>query len=154
MQEDSDTCSMCHRAYTITRTDTWTTDNGTPLILGSSDMGFAVVTLNGEEVEICEKCYLDGSLKGRIQCRDMYEVHYEFGLCFLQRERYEDALQAFKEAMEIGIDSKLLASIGLAYGYLGQHTLAKVSYQRALELDPSNFCAGSNLKLLLASENQ
>ena len=68
-------------------------------------------------------------------------------------ERYEDGLRAFKRAMEIGIDSDLLASIGVAYRCLGQHELAKVSYQRALELDPSNFCAGSNLKLLLADEN-
>ena len=47
MQEQSETCSICHRTYPITRTETWTTDDGTPVIVDFPDMTFAIITVNG-----------------------------------------------------------------------------------------------------------
>ena len=74
------------------------------------------------------------------------EAHYNLGLLHLKDRRFGRALELFEEAIRLqpnGADNHVVA--GVAYGQLDRPESARAAYLKALELDPFNTVALSNL---------
>jgi adenylate cyclase len=53
-------------------------------------------------------------------------VHFRLGLAYLQKGRYEEAIEKIQDAQKISFDRDAVAWIGYAYGLMGKATEARV----------------------------
>lgn len=76
------------------------------------------------------------------------EAHFQIGYCNLFLLRYEDAIRAFTQVIQIKRDYTVVAVVytnrGLAYYNKGQYDQAIKDYNKAIEIDPGNAVAYIN----------
>jgi tetratricopeptide (TPR) repeat protein len=77
------------------------------------------------------------------------------GIKALEQEKYEEAVQAFEQALKKDPkDYGAQFHLALAYGLLGRKSEAIAGYQKVLELKPGLYEAELNLGILLIEEKQ
>jgi tetratricopeptide (TPR) repeat protein len=106
---------------------------------------WAVAETSLGQFEICEACYEQG-LPVFFTQSDLAEIHYQFGLEYLERDQSAESIDALSQALRINESADTLAALGNAESRRGDQASAIAHYQRALELDPSNPTAKENLK--------
>jgi tetratricopeptide (TPR) repeat protein len=97
------------------------------------------------QFEICEACYEQG-LPVYFTQSDLAEIHYQFGLEYLQQERSVESVDSLSRALQINESADILAALGHAESKRGDQETAISHYQRALEIDPSHATAKESLK--------
>lgn len=89
-------------------------------------------------------------LKAMACNRNVAAIRYNLGRTYIKQSRYDDAIAAFKTSIEDGENMpKVWNNLGLAYFLRGDTTLAITSFQKTLDLEPSNENAIFNLKFLI-----
>lgn len=74
----------------------------------------------------------------------------DYGVLLLLMERPKEARIQFNQALELEETATLYNGIAVAYDVSGDHSKAQAYYRVALELEPQNLAARSNLGLSLA----
>ena|SRR5213594_4190215 len=105
----------------------------------------AIAETSFGEFEICEACYRLG-LPVYFTQSDLAEIHYQFGLEYLQRDQSSESVNALSRALQITESADILTALGHAESKRGDKETAIAHYHRALEIDPSNLAAKENLK--------
>ncbi|SRR5258705_11998608 len=113
----------------------------------AADKLWAVAETSLGQFKICEACYEQG-LPVFFTQSDLAEIHYQFGLGYLERDQSVESIDALSQALRISESADILAALGDAESKRGDHASAIAHYQRALEIDPSNATAKENLKSL------
>ena len=144
MIQNMNKCSLCKKSFGEENNSTWVNQNGDELKISETVEPTISADTSIGELSICEPCY--HSLPSYFTQRDLYEIHYQFGLVFNEREQYELGVQALKRAISINTTANSLAALGYAQHYLGLTTEAISTYKKALEIEPENEIAKSNLK--------
>lgn len=96
----------------------------------------------------CPKAALNKLGKLAPQCStdaDRYAVAMVSGLCYSSLNEYEKAVAEYNRAVVIHPSAKLAITIGSCQQRLGELRKARDSYEFALDLDPKNIEALSNL---------
>lgn len=78
---------------------------------------------------------------------DLPEAHYNLALLYRKEKRYQEALAAYGEALELGLERphEALANMGVVWSELHRPEEAARMYERALEADPDYLPALFNL---------
>ena len=72
-----------------------------------------------------------------------YFYYHNLGRCYLQKERYEDALEEFKKALQRAPNARFLyISLAITYSLLDREEEARASAAKALEWNPNITVAG------------
>lgn len=69
---------------------------------------------------------------------DIYAVTVFTGLCLDDLHLYEEAADAYENALRIRPNATLASNLGLCYQRLGNPEQAEAAYARSIELDPNN----------------
>lgn len=77
------------------------------------------------------------------------KAHNNLALALVDLGRLNDALGHFRQSVAIDPKPEIYSDLGATLARLGQRSDARVAYQRALELDPSNTSANFNMAVLL-----
>lgn len=96
----------------------------------------------------CPKAAISKLTKLAPQCRndqETYAVAMATALCHISLQNYEEAIREYNRAIVLHPSSSLAVTIGSCNQRLGELKKAKDSYEFALELDPTNVEARSNL---------
>ncbi len=84
--------------------------------------------------------------------------HWQLGLCFFFAQRFEEALQAFDNALKIDVDfGEAQRWRGLVLGYLGKFDDAQLSIQKALDISAGEGLAKLDLlmvKILMGQKKE
>jgi tetratricopeptide (TPR) repeat protein len=148
VSSSDDRCSVCGKEFPLDREEVWTTEKNEALAVELSSEPYAIVETTLGELQICEKCYESRRNFGFFTPADQREVHIEFAIEYISVKLWGKAIACCRHALELGPDSRIFFNLGLAYTGAGLRDDAIKSYERAVELDPEDAYAKSNLKLL------
>jgi len=85
-------------------------------------------------------------VKARISQSDLAAAHYNLGVTYGKLGRYQDAIEAFKQAIGIKPDlAEAHCGLGFAYGELGRYQDAIESCKQAIRIKPDYASAHYNL---------
>lgn len=90
-------------------------------------------------------------LELRKECQrtaDIYAVTVFTGLCLDEMKLYEEAADAYENALRIRPNATLASNLGLCYQRLGNLEQAQAAYERSIELDPSNPFVYNNISVM------
>ena len=128
-------CALCKQIFKPSKTSTWIGPNNETIEVPDYDITLAEV----EDVMICEACYLNGDAD--IRYVGSFDLHYQFGLEFLGKERPYKARMALEKA--VAINAKPEALVSLANTYEGKSKVDLLI--KALRSDPACELARLNL---------
>jgi tetratricopeptide (TPR) repeat protein len=145
-----DTCWLCGVTHPHSGTESW--ENETASIeVPTSSVGFAILGYKGpNERELCENCYLKGDLEFKLNPRDLYDAHYQFGLHYSEFGRdLQKAREAFAKCRMAKETASSLAALANVESALGRKKVAEELYRKALAIEPEHFIARENLRNML-----
>jgi tetratricopeptide (TPR) repeat protein len=86
---------------------------------------------------------------------DDYVAWYNLGLTYGNKAQYEDAILAYKKALEVKPDYvEAWNNLGVAYGKQGQYDDAISAYKKALEIKPDYAEAWNNLGVTYGKQDR
>lgn len=94
-------------------------------------------------------------MKLRGECRntdDIFAVTAFTALCLDDLQLYEEASNAYQNALRLHRNSTLASNLGLCYQRLGYYTKAQDAYELAIDIDPDNAFAYNNYSSLYFRE--
>lgn len=92
-------------------------------------------------------------LRGECQrTNDLFAVTVFTGLCLDDMQLYEEAINAYQNALRIRPSSTLASNMGLCYQQMGDFENAQNAYEQAIELNPDNEFAYNNLSAMYFRE--
>jgi len=144
LSNDMSNCALCKKdepegsGVSSTTEDTGP-ESARPLAKAETSFG---------QFEICETCYEQG-LPVYFTQSDLAEIHYQFGLEYLHRDRSVESVDSLSRALQINESPDILAALGHAESKRGDQETAIAHYQRALEIDPSHATAKESLKSVM-----
>lgn len=98
---------------------------------------------------------VDKLMKLRGECRnsdDIYAVTVFTALCLDDLQLYEEAANAYQNALRLHRSSTLASNLGLCYQHLGSYAQAQDAYELAIDIDPDNAFAYNNYSSLYFRE--
>lgn len=99
------------------------------------------------EVWICEACY-QHALPIHLCQPDLAEIHHQFGLEYLARNRFRCGVASLTQARQLAESADIVASLAYAESALGHREAAVALYHHALKLNPSHHMSRENLRFL------
>ena len=117
-------CTFCGKAISSTGMEQWHDEHGNSFAVEKADTKSALADTSLGEVWMCDSCYKTQEFAD-LSIRDICEIHYQFGLVFL--EAFEDlqALEALSSALNYGTSPDLFLALATAHRRLGHHAEAK-----------------------------
>jgi len=94
-------------------------------------------------------------MKLRRECRnsdDIYAVTVFTALCLDDMQLYEEAANAYQNALRLHRNSTLASNLGLCYQNLGSLMQAQDAYELAIDIDPDNAFAYNNYSAMYFRE--
>lgn len=79
---------------------------------------------------------------------DIYAVTVFTGLCLNDMGLYEEAADAYENALRIRPNATLASNLGLCYQRLGDPERAEAAYKRSIDLDPNNPFVYNNISAM------
>lgn len=73
------------------------------------------------------------------------DAHSNLGTAYMMAGEFATALSAFEESLEIGSRANTYTNLGLLHYYLGQFEEAVTNHSMAVEIEPNDYLARSNL---------
>lgn len=98
---------------------------------------------------------VDRLMKLRRECRnsdDIYSVTAFTALCLDDMQLYEEAANAYENALRLHRNSTLASNLGLCYQHLGKLAKAQDAYELAIDIDPDNAFAYNNYSAMYFRE--
>lgn len=98
---------------------------------------------------------VDKLMNLRRECRnsdDIYAVTVFTALCLDDLQLYEEAANAYHNALKIHRNTTLASNLGLCYQRLGNFAQAQDAYELAIDIDPDNAFANNNYSAMYFRE--
>lgn len=135
---DLDACSYCGRIFEAAEIEEFRrSDSKQRLLLPRHDQIYAVVPLASGERTVCEDCFLSGAV-GPLGDAEYSELHYQFGLEYSHKERYEQARACFEKAVQRSRSPDHLVGLSLAHENLNDAERALECLEEARRIEPDN----------------
>ena len=130
LSDSEEICTFCRKTISSTGTEEWTDAYGTSFMIDKPDIKYALADTSLGEICICDECYKSQEFTGFLPA-DICEIHYQFGLGFLQASEDEQALKALNSALNYGSSTDLFLALTRAHSRLGHHAESKMFQQLA-----------------------
>lgn len=148
MDEPPVICTICGKRFSLDSREIWTTPQGDPIELNRSSGKFVVGELSTGEVVVCEECLrLDRC--SPFSAADRAELYYQLGLEYVHEGRFRAAIEGLTRSLQCERTSRAVETLASCYSEIGDVDQAVTFYREALELDPGNEVAATNLNTLL-----
>lgn len=145
---DPNECNYCGKVFEPAEMEKWSSSKSDDyLILPRYDQVFALVSLAYGERYVCEDCFLNGTVE-LLDDMEFSELHYQFGLEYLQRKQYQQALDCFNMASQRVQSANNLVSLAIAHEHLNNVAYALEFLEKAREIEPDNPFVLGNLPRL------
>jgi tetratricopeptide (TPR) repeat protein len=145
MPDEEDQCCFCHKLLVATTSEKWRASSGELIAVSKSDSAYIFAKTSRGEICICEECYKNG-IFGDLNCDDIAEIHYQFGLEYRETGRASDSVDALHRGLQLKQTADMLVAIAISYNEMKESNLEHEFYRQALALDPSHLVARENLK--------
>lgn len=139
-------CSLCKSNIADGPSENWNGPEGVEISIAPSAHPSAVADTSVGELTICERCL--NALPDYLLPEDLYEIHYQFGLDYRDREMHERSADALRKALSFRVTTDGLAALAYAQDQLGHRDEAIRMYEQVVGIDPDHFMTRENLKLL------
>jgi tetratricopeptide (TPR) repeat protein len=141
-----DKCSLCGNDIPDGPDQHWTGPEGEKLSTGTTAQPSAVAETSVGELTICERCL--AALPSYLLPEDVYEIYYQFGLDYRDREMHERSADVLCKALSFQKTADVLAALAYEQDQLGHRDEAIRLYEEALQIEPEHFMSKENLKLI------